>query len=591
MHFLPHDYLSNRPSDHMGLARLASLIQKKRSEVATSLLLDNGDFLQGTPMGDVAARDPGLRGAHPAIAAMNALAYDAVALGNHDFNFGLSALRRIIAQARFPVLAANLQITRGRDFLRHAILLRDVPDQTGQMHHLRIGVIGFLPPQTEEWDQDLRPFMRSHDIIQTADRLVPELQAEGPDLVIALAHSGIGSAIATPRMEHAATALASVAGIDVVIAGHTHQVFPGTGWPDETGVDATRGTLLGKPAVMPGYAGSHLGIIDLHLRLDAKGQIAIDSFRVCCEQVGTGTPSLPLVTQPVAKAHHITLRQLSTRIGRTKTPLNSHFSFIGHDSGLRLVNMAQRWHIRQRLAGTALAGLPVLSASAPYRAGGRGGPEAYTDVPAGRLNMRHLADLYTFPNRITAICITGAQLRGWLERSASMFNHIATGARDAPLLDPQFPAYNFDVIDGVTWCIDLGQPPRFHPDGRMAHAASTRITGLCWRGRPVTDTDSFILATNSYRLASCGLFSPLVCGNKIVLDRDALSLDVLRRYIRRRRTVELPQTPDWRFVPMANTTVLFPTAPVALTRPLPCPGRLENAGMDDDGFAVMRLSL
>lgn len=588
MHLLAHDYLSNSLSRNIGLARLATLIQKRRSEVDACILLDNGDFLQGAPIGDIAAHDPLLKAAHPAIAAMNALAYDAAALGNHDFNFGLPFLRRTVAQANFPVLAANLTVTKGRDFLRHCVIIRDVKDDDGKNRQLRIGVIGFLPPQTEEWDQDLRPVMRSHDIILTATRLVPALQAQGTDLIIALAHSGIGSPTPSPRMEHAATALASVAGIDVVIAGHTHEVFPGTGWPRRAGADAERGTLLGKPAVMPGYGGSHLGVIDLKLRI---GHAGIDSFHVVCEKVPEDTISLPLVARPVDKAHRATLRHLSRRIGRTDTPLNSHFAVIGHDSGLRLVNMAQRWHVRQRLARTELAGLPVLSACAPYRAGGRGGPDAYTDVPAGRLAMRHLADLYTYPNRITAIHITGAQLRDWLERSAGLFNRITAGAQDARLMDPQFPAYNFDVIDGVEWRVDLGRRARFHPDGSLADGTSNRVSDLRWRGRPVGDADDFILATNSYRLASCGLFSPLVTQNRVVLDRDALSVDVLCRYVRRRRRVDVPQTPNWRFVPMPGTTVLFPTSPVALDRPLPCPERLEAAGFDAGGFAMMRLYL
>ncbi|MDN5567284.1 MAG: bifunctional 2',3'-cyclic-nucleotide 2'-phosphodiesterase/3'-nucleotidase, partial [Paracoccus sp. (in: a-proteobacteria)] len=474
MHLLPHDYLSNTPCDRFGLSRTAALIQRRRAEVPACVLLDNGDFLQGAPMGDVVARDPGASAVHPAIAAMNALGYDAAALGNHDFNFGLTFLRRAVAQARFPVMAANLSMARGRDFCGHSIITRDLVDDQGQTCRLRIAVIGFLPPQTEEWDQDLRPFMRSHDIVQTAMRLVPALRDAGADLVIALAHSGIGSPTPSLRMEHAATALAAVPGIDVVIAGHTHEVFPGPGWQDHPGTDGVLGTLMGKPAVMPGYGGSHLGVIDLDLRRNAQGRFAISRFHVACEKIAAGTPGLPLVTRPVQKAHRATLRQLGTRIGRTQSDLNSHFAVIGHDSGLRLVNMAQRWHVRRRLAGTALADLPVLSASAPYRAGGRGGPNAYTDVPAGRLGMRHLADLYTYPNRITAIRITGAQLRGWLERSASMFNHIAPGATDAQLLDPQFPAYNFDVIDGVEWQIDLSRPARFHPDGRIADQTSAR---------------------------------------------------------------------------------------------------------------------
>lgn len=588
MHLLPHDYLADRPCDRFGLARTADMIQRLRAEGRQCLLLDNGDFLQGAPMGDVVARRGGKGAAHPAIAAMNALRYDAAALGNHDFNFGLTFLRRSVAQARFPVLAANLTMARGRNFARYCLLDRILQDEAGQDHRLRIGVIGFLPPKTEEWDQDLRPVMRSHDIIRTAQRLLPRLKAEGADLIVALAHSGIGSPEPHPGMEHAATALAALPEIDVVIAGHTHEVFPGPGWQDRPGTDALRGTLMGKPAVMPGYGGSHLGVIDLDLRIGAQGPV-IQDFTVSCRRIDAGTPSLPLVSRPVAEAHRATRHQLGARIGRSATPLGSHFAVIGHDAGLRLVNMAQRWHVRRRLQGTPLADLPVLSASAPYRAGGRGGPGAYTDVPAGRLALRHLADLYTYPNRITAIRITGAKLRDWLERSASLFARITPKAQDAPLLDPRFPAYNFDVIDGVEWRIDLSQPARFHPQGGLADPDAHRIRDLSWRGRPVGDADAFVLATNSYRLASCGLFSPLVDENEVVLDRDALSLDVLRRYVRVRRDVAVPHRPNWRFAPMPGTTVLFPTAPVAVTRPLPVP--MEHAGMDADGFALMRLSL
>ncbi|MCG6111618.1 MAG: bifunctional 2',3'-cyclic-nucleotide 2'-phosphodiesterase/3'-nucleotidase [Paracoccus sp.] len=593
MHLLPYDYLADRPSDRIGLARTASLIQARRAEVRACLLLDNGDFLQGGPMGDLVARRAALfPDTHPAIAAMNALGYDAAALGNHDFNFGLPFLRRTVARARFPVLAANLSMRRGPDFASFCVIDRSLTDPQGNRHPLRIGIIGFLPPQTEEWDQDLRPLMHSDDIMDCARRLVPRLrETTGVDLVVALAHSGIGPPTATPRMEHAAHALATLPGIDVLVAGHTHEIFPGPRWQGRPGIDALRGTLSGKPAVMPGFGGSHLGVIDLHFTVDPQGRLTVATFSARTEAVAPATPASALVARPVAAAHRATLRQLSTRIGRSASALNSHFAVIGHDRGLRLVNLAQRWHVRQRLAGTAHEGLPVLSASAPYRAGGRGGPQHYTDVPAGTLSLRHLADLYSFPNRITAIRLTGAQLRGWLERSASLFNHIPPGSRDATLLNPDFPAYNFDVIDGISWRIDLSVPARFHPDGRLASTDAARIRDLTWQTRPVADDQIFVLATNSYRLATCGLFSPLVAHNTVILDRDAMTRDVLRRYVRRQRCIRVPDRPNWSFVPQPDTSVLFETAPVALDRPLPQPDRLEGLGIGPDGFAMMRLTL
>ncbi|WP_330448697.1 hypothetical protein [Paracoccus marcusii] len=195
-------------------------------------------------------------------------------------------------------------------------------------------------------------------------------------------------------MEHAAHALATLPGIDVLIAGHTHEVFPGP-----AGAAAPASTPIGNAG---GQARGHArlwriasGVIDLRFAPRADGALAVDRFAVRAESVTPAMPTAVLVARQVATAHKATLRQLSTRIGRTAQPLNSHFAVIGHDCGLRLVNLAQRWHVRQRLAGTPDADLPVLSASAPYRAGA-GGPQHYTDVPAGTLSLRHLADLYPF---------------------------------------------------------------------------------------------------------------------------------------------------------------------------------------------------
>ncbi|WP_265500454.1 bifunctional 2',3'-cyclic-nucleotide 2'-phosphodiesterase/3'-nucleotidase [Paracoccus beibuensis] len=592
MHLLPFDYLANRPVEGLGLARTATLISRLRNETETSILLDNGDFLQGGPMGDVLARSTVQGGsAHPAIAAMNALGYDAAALGNHDFNFGLTYLRRVVAQADFPMLAANLSLRHGSAFASHTVIERRLTGPDGRHRILRIGVIGFLPPQTDEWDQDLRDEMRSADIIATARQLVPRLRGMGVDLVVALAHSGIGAPDPFPRMEHAATALAGLQGIDVVIAGHTHEVFPSPRWHGREGIDAARGTLAGKPAVMPGFAGSHVGVIDLDFSIDENGAFRISDFRVRAEPVAPGTPASPLVVRPVNSAHRCTLRQLGMRIGRTETALSSHFSLIGYDAALRLVNRAQRWHVRQRLSRTRLAHLPVLSAAAPYRAGGRGGADHFTDVPAGRMDQRHLADVYSFPNRVAAVRLTGSQIRDWLERSASIFNRVFPDAPDQPLLNPDFPAYNFDVIEGVEWRIDLSQPARFHPEGSLASPEGRRIGDLRWRGRPVAEDQEFILATNSYRLATCGLFSPLVSPDAVALARDAMTLDVLRRYVRQQRRVRIPEKPHWRFVPQANATVIFETAPAALGRPLPASCRSEPAGLSPEGFARIRLYL
>ncbi|MDM7458543.1 MAG: bifunctional 2',3'-cyclic-nucleotide 2'-phosphodiesterase/3'-nucleotidase [Paracoccus sp. (in: a-proteobacteria)] len=594
MHLLPNDYLTDRPCNRFGLARTASLIEHRRAEVAVSVLLDNGDFLQGSPMGDVAAKGI-VSGPHPAIVAMNALRYDAAALGNHDFNYGLSFLRQAVAHARFPVLAANLATHRGPGFARWTILKRVLCDDLGGRHELRIGVIGFLPPQTPFWDQDLSHEISCADIVATARSLVPALQAEGAQIVIALAHSGIGATQASPGMEHAATALALVPGIDVIIAGHTHEVFPGPRARQGTGIDGRRGTLCGKPAVMPGYGGSHLGIIDLWLSPQADGALRITNFAVLCEPVEASLPAIPRVSAALARIDRATRSDLSKRIGVSAVPLTSHFALLGRDAGLRLIAQAQRWHLRRKMRqGTVArcwADLPILSAVAPFRAGGRGGPDHYTDIPAGPLRRRHLADLYTFPNRVAAICVTGSQLVEWLERSASVYTQLRPGDKDKPLLDPGFPGYNFDLIDAISWRIDLTQKPRYNADGSLRNPDARRVSALTFRGRPIDQRARFVVVTNSYRLAGCGLFAPLLSTAPVVLTGRTASRDVLRDYLRRRGHVAPCDTWGLRFTPIADCSALFTTARAALDRPLPSSLPLTPLHRDPDGFSRLRLDL
>ncbi|MCZ0964433.1 bifunctional 2',3'-cyclic-nucleotide 2'-phosphodiesterase/3'-nucleotidase [Paracoccus benzoatiresistens] len=589
MKLLPHDYLAGRPCGRGSLAQVASLVERHRRTARNTLLVDNGDFLQGTPLGDVAALSGGRD--HPAIAAMNLMGYDAAAIGNHDFAFGLDVLQSAARQARFPLLAANLRVRGRADFPRYAILRKQVLSETGRPVTLRIGLVGFLPPQTTAWDRDLAEQMTCDDILATAQRVVPHMRAEGADLVIALAHSGISPRPAPPGAENVAAELAALDGIDAIVAGHTHEVFPGTATL-AAGVDATHGTLCSKPAVMPGFGGSHLGVIELSMARNGSAW-RLTRATSHCEPVGDHLPPAPAVLRAVAPSHRLTLSHLGTRIGSSEQRISSYFSLVGIDPALTLVNMAQRWFVRRSLRGTALEGAPVLSAAAPFRAGGRGGPFHYTDVSAGRLRLGNLTDIYSFPNRICALPVSGAELGGWLERSASLFNQITPGGPDQPLADPRFPAYQFDVIEDLRWRIDLSQPAGFTADG--AATGSSRIRDLTWRGRPVGNSDRFVLATNSYRLAEYGLFAGLTTGKTLAVPPGPQTRDVIRNYLRQRRRVSIDPAPAWQFAPMPGTSVLFETGPAGLPllpRAVARLGRrMEHVCQTDRGFALVRLYL
>lgn len=281
VHVFPYDYYADKPRDTVGLARTASLIGDIRAEATNSLLLDNGDFLQGNPMGDYIAYERGMKegDTHPVIQAMNAVGFDGSTLGNHEFNYGLDFLMKSLAGADFPVVCANVAKSTGagpRDDTTllppYVILERELTDGAGNTHPIKIGLIGFVPPQVMNWDRrHLEGNVQARDILETARAYVPEMKEKGADIIIALSHSGIGSAQEVDGMENASVPLAAVEGIDAIMTGHSHLVFPSSTYADFAGVDVDKGTIHGTPATMGGFWGSHMGLIDLMLERDGSG--------------------------------------------------------------------------------------------------------------------------------------------------------------------------------------------------------------------------------------------------------------------------------------------------------------------------------
>lgn len=276
MHVLSYDYFAERPSDSFGLERTAALIAAERATATNSLLLDNGDFLQGNPMGDYLAETSrtARHRPHPAIAAMNLLQYDAATLGNHDFSFGLPFLERTLSGAQFPYVSTNITRGAGLPLVDRIVLRRELMGQDGIRRPIAIGLLGFLPPQTAEWEPELRGVMEIDDILIAAERGIAALKQDGADLIIALSHSGIGPLAASPRMENAATALAALPGIDVVIAGHTHRIFPAPDHGDSPGIDAELGALAGKPCGDGGVLGFASGGHQPDAGADGPGSLA-----------------------------------------------------------------------------------------------------------------------------------------------------------------------------------------------------------------------------------------------------------------------------------------------------------------------------
>ncbi len=235
--------------------------------------------------------------------------------------------------------------------------------------------------------------------------------------------------------------------------------------------------------------------------------------------------------------------------------------------------------------------MPILSAAAPFKAGGRGGPDYYTDVPKGDVAIKNVSDLYLYPNTARAVLVTGAQVKDWLERSAGMFNMIEPGKADQVLLNPSFPSYNFDVVDGVSYEIDLSQPSKFDPKGELMDAAANRIVNLTFKGQPIDPDQKFIIATNNYRASGGGKF-PGALGDTIVFEGPDTNRDVIVRYIVDQGTISPKADANWSFKSLEGASVLFDTGPKAADYVDDVKGvDIAPAGDGPDGFARFRIQL
>ncbi|MGO4724048.1 MULTISPECIES: bifunctional 2',3'-cyclic-nucleotide 2'-phosphodiesterase/3'-nucleotidase [unclassified Inquilinus] len=597
----PYDYYRDKGDDTMGLARTAAVLAAARAEATNALLFDNGDVIQGNPMGDYMAYQRGLDGGevHPIVKAMNLLSYDCGTMGNHEFNYGLDYLGKAMMQgANFPLVCANLLKPDGSTYLPpYKVLERTLQDEAGGPQPVRIGVIGFVPPQIMQWDQGhLAGHVTTTDIVDAARKFVPQLRKEGAEIVVALCHSGIAGGTRAGGEENAALFLAEVPGIDVILTGHQHLVFPGPDFAGIDGVDAERGTLHGIPAVMAGFWGSHLGVIDLDLEHDGTAW-RVAGFKSEARpiydrkdrKVTPRVDSRPDILAAAQPEHDATLAYVRQPVGEITAPITSFFSLVADDPSVQIVSRAQLWYIGPLLAGTAAAGLPLLSAAAPFKAGGRGGPDYYTSVPAGPIAIKNVADLYLYPNTVRAVRVSGAIVREWLERSAGIFNRIDPAkTEEQPLIDTSFPSYNFDVIDGVTYRIDLSQASRYDGDGKLVAPDAHRITDLQFQGKPIDEKQEFVVATNNYRAGGGGSF-PGLDGKNIVITAPDTNRDVLVRYIHEQGRINPTADGNWSFAPLPKTVVVtFPSAPAA-AQAVPAGLTIEPAGDAGDGFAKYRL--
>ncbi|MBB1314448.1 bifunctional 2',3'-cyclic-nucleotide 2'-phosphodiesterase/3'-nucleotidase [Aliivibrio sp. SR45-2] len=609
---MDYDYYKDKPSQKIGLARTATLVKEARGEVINSVLVDNGDLLQGSPMGDYMA-DKGLEEGevHPAYKAMNQLSYDAGNIGNHEFNYGLDFLAESINDANFPYINANVYDAKTKEhyFKPYIIKTHKFKDTAGVEHDIKVGYIGFVPPQIMVWDKkNLEGKVFVKDIIETANEIIPQMKSEGADVIVAIPHSGVSTNPYKQGEENSTYYLSEVEGIDAIAFGHSHAVFPGKGFDNMQGIDNVNGTINGVAAVMPGRWGSHVGVMDLTLeQKDGKWIVAKSQTEARPIFDKENNKSLAAADEGIVKAleadHKGTREFVNQPIGKADDVMYSFLALVQDDPTVQIVNLAQKDYVERFIQGDPdLDGTPVLSAAAPFKAGGRGNdPTNFTEVESGQLTFRNAADLYLYPNTLVAMKVTGKEVKEWLECSAGQFKQIDINST-APqqLIDwDGFRTYNFDVIDGVNYQINVTQPAKYDGDCNLINEGSERIVGLTYQGKPIDAKQDFLIATNNYRAYS-GKF-PGTGTDFIAFDSPDENRTVLASYISRVSKEEGQVQPsadnNWSFAPIEggeNLDIRFETSPTEkATQFIKDNGQypMKQVATDDVGFAVYNINL
>ena len=500
----PIDYYTNKP-DNRGLAKVATLIKRLRKEQPNVVLIDSGDTIQGSPLESYHGRKNN-QPPDPMMLAMNALQFDAMAVGNHEYNFGLKVLEKARSEAKFPWLSGNTYETAtGKTHYQ--------PYFVKQVAGVRVGILGLTTPGIPNWDNPPNyAGLSFHDPVAEARKWVSIMRArERVDIVIVAMHMGLGEDLRTgeknpgqvPHENEAVTIAKTVPGIDVIFMGHTHREVPSL---------FINGVLL----TQANHWGRHLARADVYLEKTPAGWrvYAKSSRTIPTDDRVEPDAEITKLAEPYDRETQAWLNRV---IGESKEELNARQARFRDTAILDLIQKVQ-----------IEAGSADVSMVASFNADAR--------IAKGPVTVRDIAGLYVYENTLAVLEVTGQQLKEALEHSAKYFRDYEPGKTAPELINDKIPAYNFDIAEGVTYELDISKP------------VGQRIQNLQFRSQPVRPDQKFRLATNNYRVNGGGGY--LMYKTAPVVYRSSEEIrELIIDWVERNKRIPTEPTNNWRIAP------------------------------------------
>ena len=499
-HIEPWDYYANKPAD-LGLAKIATLIKQARADAPHALLLDCGDTTQGTPLAYYFA-EKDTTTPNPTIAAFNLLHYDAMAVGNHEFNFGEQAMWKAKGESHFPWLAANVKQTYTEGVPRiESYIIKNVDG-------VRVGIVGFVTPGISRWE--IPEHYKGYEfepIVAAAQRVIPEVRKQA-DLLVVIMHSGLdrdpqtgASAPDQLENENAAWELANeVPGIDVIFYGHTHREMPEL---------VVHGVLMSQAKNW----GQSLARADVAMSRDDAGHWSVVSKHSKTVPVTPEVAADPETMKLAEPYQEATQKYLDTPIANSEKALTGQYARYEDDPLVDLIHKVQ-----------LEAGHADVSMATMFFTG--------VQIPAGPVTVRQAAALYVYENTLYVVQMTGAQLKDALEHAASFFPAWPVPEGQSIRL----PGYNADCAEGVSYEIDLTQP------------VGQRVRNLTFQGKPLDPAQTLRVAINNYRYTGGGRYS-VYQGLPVVYRSPVEIRELMIDYLTRTKKIPPAADGNWKIVP------------------------------------------
>ena len=500
----PIDYYTNKP-DNRGLAKVATLIKRIRGEQPNVLLIDSGDTIQGSPLESFHGRKNN-QPRDPMMLVMNSLKYDAMAVGNHEYNFGLKVLEKARQEAQFPWLSANTYETKTGKTHYQPYLIRDVAG-------VKIGILGLTTPGIPNWDNPPNyAGLEFHNPISEAMKWVAVLRGkEKVDVVVVAMHMGLGEDLRTgevspgqvPHENDAVQIAKQVPGIDVIFMGHTHRDVPSL---YINGVLITQANAWGR----------HLARADMYLEKSPQG------WRVYAKAARTIPTDDRVAADPeVVKLAEPYDRETQAWLGRTIGESAADLS--AKDARFRdtaILDLIQKVQLE--------AGNADVSMVASFNSEAR--------IAKGPVSVRDIAGLYVYENTLAVLEVTGQQLKAALEHSAEYFKTYVPGKPITEQINEKIPSYNFDIAEGVNYELDISKP------------IGQRIQNLTFKGQPVKPDQKFRLATNNYRVNGGGGYEMYKAAPVVYRSSEEIR-ELIIDWLEKHKTVPIEPNNNWKLVP------------------------------------------